>query len=317
MAGMAMAFVGYAGSAIAFLFAVLSIACGLYYLAELVEEYTVQTKRVIKGMTVAVVALHVLLWLMDGLPFSKIAFSLVCHGVYSLNLANFPNISLVSLPFLASCVLVLADHFMWFQYFGRHYHTFSSIASFFGICVWLVPFSYFISLSANDNTLPNFDKTSKQQQKKSGIFKTIFGTLLNKKESTPTLVETPKYTGFGNNASMAPTPTASNYHQQHHHHSSSSSISNDYPSSPSYAGYNPTGPTSTTTTATHGYDSRPSSRNQSRSNSPFTSAAAGTGSGVPKGYVANNSSSSSSSYGGSTGNTIYSQHSSSTLSNRF
>ena len=27
------------------------VACGLYYLAELVEEYTVQTKRVIKGLT--------------------------------------------------------------------------------------------------------------------------------------------------------------------------------------------------------------------------------------------------------------------------
>lgn len=28
------------------------------------------------------------------------------------------------------------------------------IASFFGLCVWLVPFTYFISLSANDNALP-------------------------------------------------------------------------------------------------------------------------------------------------------------------
>lgn len=28
------------------------------------------------------------------------------------------------------------------------------IAAFFGLCVWLIPFAYFISLSANDNTLP-------------------------------------------------------------------------------------------------------------------------------------------------------------------
>lgn len=28
------------------------------------------------------------------------------------------------------------------------------IAAFFGVCVWLIPFAYFISLSANDNALP-------------------------------------------------------------------------------------------------------------------------------------------------------------------
>lgn len=29
------------------------------------------------------------------------------------------------------------------------------IATFFGICVWLVPFYLFLSLSANDNVLPS------------------------------------------------------------------------------------------------------------------------------------------------------------------
>lgn len=32
--------------------------------------------------------------------------------------------------------------------------TFTEIASFFGICVWLVPFALFVSLSASDNILP-------------------------------------------------------------------------------------------------------------------------------------------------------------------
>ncbi|KAB8336928.1 hypothetical protein FH972_021233 [Carpinus fangiana] len=35
-----------------------------------------------------------------------------------------------------------------------HYPTFTEIASFFGICVWLVPFSLFVSLSASENVLP-------------------------------------------------------------------------------------------------------------------------------------------------------------------
>lgn len=97
---------------------------------------------------------------------------------------------------------------MWFQFFTRRYYSFVSIASFFGICVWMIPFAYFISLSANDNALPSFDKTE-QSQKKNGILKSIFGSLLNKKEAGPVLVETPKYTGFGNSIGSRPsTPVA-------------------------------------------------------------------------------------------------------------
>ena len=33
--------------------------------------------------------------------------------------------------------------------------TFAEIASYFGICVWLVPFALFVSLSASENVLPS------------------------------------------------------------------------------------------------------------------------------------------------------------------
>lgn len=33
--------------------------------------------------------------------------------------------------------------------------TFNEIASYFGLCVWLVPFSLFIALSAGENVLPS------------------------------------------------------------------------------------------------------------------------------------------------------------------
>ncbi|KAG0246348.1 erv26 super protein [Mortierella sp. GBA43] len=156
-------------------------------------------------------------------------FSLGCHAVYSLNLANFPYINLLSVPFILSCVLVLVDHFMWFQYFSRNYYTFMNIASFFGICVWLIPFSYFISLSANDNALPSFDKSQENKQKKNGILKTIFGMVLNKKDPSPTLVETPKYTGFGG-STLSPNQlnsgASSPYRQDHPISRPSSSNSN-------------------------------------------------------------------------------------------
>jgi Transmembrane adaptor Erv26 len=62
---------------------------------------------------------------------------------------------------------------MWFFYFAHVTHearqvarktyrggpvvktpTFGDMATFFGICVWLTPLFLFLSLSANDNTLP-------------------------------------------------------------------------------------------------------------------------------------------------------------------
>ena len=43
-----------------------------------------------------------MLWIVDGLPFTKVMFSLACHAVYSTNLASFPYINLISVPFLSS-----------------------------------------------------------------------------------------------------------------------------------------------------------------------------------------------------------------------
>ncbi|KAF9121115.1 erv26 super protein [Mortierella sp. 14UC] len=236
--GVTLTLISYIGTAIAFVFATLSLACGLYYLAELVEEYTVQTKRIIKGLTLGVVVLHLMLLVVDGLPFTKVMFSLACHAVYSTNLSNFPYINLVSIPFLSSVVLVLVDHFMWFQYFSSKYYSFMRIASFFGICVWLVPFTYFISLSANDNALPSFDKNQQDnKQKKAGILKSLFGAILNKKDSPlPTLIETPKYAGFGSSSLGSST----HLHQNQQHLSTPSPMAgapSSRPSSP-YA-FNP------------------------------------------------------------------------------
>lgn len=33
--------------------------------------------------------------------------------------------------------------------------SFSEVASYFGLCVWLVPFALFVSLSAGENVLPS------------------------------------------------------------------------------------------------------------------------------------------------------------------
>ncbi len=68
---------------------------------------------------------------------------------------EFPVINLSGLFFIGSIALTLVDHFMWFYYFTRKSHSMLEIASFFTFIVWIVPFQFFISLSANENSLPS------------------------------------------------------------------------------------------------------------------------------------------------------------------
>ncbi|CAK5262851.1 unnamed protein product, partial [Mycena citricolor] len=169
----------YAGIAVAFAFVTLSLASGLLYISELIEEHTRLAKTIGQRAIYAIIALHVVLYFSDSLPLQHTLFSALCHVVYLRNFsATWPVISLSSLTFIASCVLVIADHFIWFFHFShltqaaRHVSrqrgpkgfragpptarvpSFSEIATFFAVCVWAAPLFLFLSLSANDNALP-------------------------------------------------------------------------------------------------------------------------------------------------------------------
>lgn len=171
---------GYLGLALGFSFLTLSIASGLYYLSELVEEHTVLASRTLTRLIYGVITIHVLLWLIDRFPFTLIALGVFSHLVYASNLRHFPIVKLGDPLFLLSCALVLVNHWLWFRHFSdpqlyaattardsarspydRDRYTtitqpsFTEIASYFGLCVWLVPFSLFISLSAGENVLPS------------------------------------------------------------------------------------------------------------------------------------------------------------------
>lgn len=171
----------YAGGIAGFLFVTLSLASGLLWIAELIEEHSRTAKVVGMRAIYVIIGLHVLLFVVDRLPPLLILFSILCHIVYLQNFtASWPFISLTSARFLMSCCLVVADHFLWFFYFAekaqsaKRYNrqpkyrygqkkdqlevapTFMDVAAFFAVCVWLVPLFLFLSLSANDNALPSF-----------------------------------------------------------------------------------------------------------------------------------------------------------------
>ncbi|KAJ3478630.1 hypothetical protein NLI96_g9623 [Meripilus lineatus] len=167
-------YLSYVGAAAAFVFVTLSLASGLLWLSELIEEYSSHAKVIGQRGIYAIIFIHIILYLFDHLPLGHVLFSIACHAVYLQNItSSWPLISLTSWSFIASCVLVVSDHFMWFFYFARltqearhrsrtTYHGagnilapgFADIATFFGMCVWLAPLFLFLSLSANDNALP-------------------------------------------------------------------------------------------------------------------------------------------------------------------
>lgn len=117
-----------------------------------------------------------LLFVTDSLPLLQTAFSIICHIVYLQNFSTYwPLISLSSASFIASCAMAIVNHFLWFIHFSRlardvrqtYRHRasvpnapgFTDIATFFGLCVWLVPLFLFLSLSANDHALPTSSGT--------------------------------------------------------------------------------------------------------------------------------------------------------------
>lgn len=57
--------------------------------------------------------------------------------------------------------------------------TFTQIAAYFGLCVWLVPFALFVSLSAGDNVLPsmNTETSSSSSVMSAGIRSPELGTV--------------------------------------------------------------------------------------------------------------------------------------------
>ncbi|SCU98532.1 LAMI_0F15126g1_1 [Lachancea mirantina] len=160
----------YAGTVLGFLFLTLSIASGLYYVSELVEEHSEPTKRFLTRAIYGIMIIFVTLLLFDSFPFKLSVFSIASYLVYLQNLKHFPFIRLTSPTFLASCALVIANHYLWFKHFNdneippqfrfdpnyipRRRASFSEVASFFGICIWFIPFALFVSLSAGDNVLP-------------------------------------------------------------------------------------------------------------------------------------------------------------------
>uniref|UniRef100_A0A1B6DTA1 Protein TEX261 n=1 Tax=Clastoptera arizonana TaxID=38151 RepID=A0A1B6DTA1_9HEMI len=140
-------------------FVTISLAAGLYYLAELVEEYTVLSKKIISWITLGVLMCYIGFFLFEDLPLFMIVCGVFSQIAHLMILQTFPFVVIISPAFISAVLLIIVNHYLAFQYFNGVYHSFSEVMAYFTLCLWLVPFALFVSLSANENVLPTMAET--------------------------------------------------------------------------------------------------------------------------------------------------------------
>ncbi|KAF0982081.1 hypothetical protein FDP41_011942 [Naegleria fowleri] len=139
------------------MFLILCVATGLYYLAELAEENSVMTRKVISYMIYLVVMVHLILWIFDELYFWCISIGILSHIAYYQLLSSFPFVRVKSASCILSIVGFIVSHVGWYYYFidfNTPIYEFSELLGFFFICVWFTPLALFVSLSIGDMQLP-------------------------------------------------------------------------------------------------------------------------------------------------------------------
>lgn len=138
-------------------------------------------KKIISGLIAFTTVIYVLFVFFDRLPWSMIVCGFIAQAAHALIMSNFPFVQFVSLPFAGAVVMLFVNHYLAFSYFSNNWYQFSEvrnlivmfqyvfsdfirfcfqILAFFTLCLWLVPFALFVSLSANDNVLPTVNERS-------------------------------------------------------------------------------------------------------------------------------------------------------------
>eukprot|EP00290_Baffinella_frigidus_P030461 CAMPEP_0180235154 /NCGR_PEP_ID=MMETSP0987-20121128/29064_1 /TAXON_ID=697907 /ORGANISM="non described non described, Strain CCMP2293" /LENGTH=186 /DNA_ID=CAMNT_0022201233 /DNA_START=116 /DNA_END=676 /DNA_ORIENTATION=+ len=125
-------------------------------MAELAEEYSRLTKKILKYSIISVIAIHALLLVLDGFPIFTTLFGIALHAVYYQFLKDFPFVKFGDPLFIGACVGLLVNHYLWIVFFREEYeYRVPQIMAFFVPCVWLVPFGFFVSVSLGDTVLPS------------------------------------------------------------------------------------------------------------------------------------------------------------------
>ena len=141
------------GSLFQLLFVTLGIAAALYYLAEMIEEYSTKARRYVRYMLLFSILCNIAL-VIDGMPYYIILNGVLLHLCYYGCLKNFPYVSFSDPFFIVASLLLLLQHYLSYNYFLENYCPFSEILAYFTFCLWITPFTFFISATTIDPSLP-------------------------------------------------------------------------------------------------------------------------------------------------------------------
>lgn len=155
-------------------FVILSVAAGLYYIAELIEEYTVFTCKIIRVLILVTLTIYGGLFLFEDFPASMMICGIASQVMHLLVLRTFPFFIVTSFPFISAVVLVVINHYLAFSHFSTVYYPFSEVLAYFTLCLWIVPFCFFVSLSANENILPTVAETKPLVSEESDVVTNYF-----------------------------------------------------------------------------------------------------------------------------------------------
>ncbi|OQV25365.1 putative Protein TEX261 [Hypsibius exemplaris] len=138
-----------------------ALAVSLYFLAELVEENSKTSCKVIRGMIVISATLYTLLVPFEpSFPWTIIVAGLSAQMCHFMLMQTFPAIELKSVWFVGTIALFVLNHYLTFRHFSEVFYPFNEILAFFVLYLWMVPMSLLVSLSANDNVLPTYSNSN-------------------------------------------------------------------------------------------------------------------------------------------------------------
>jgi len=145
----------YAGFYLFIIFISLGIACALYYVAELVEEYLKTAKRLLEYVVKVTVVANLAL-LIDGMPIYCVACGVVSQVLYYrvLQAKRFPYLDMLSPEILTAFLGCMVTSGLWVRYFWHSRYSNEYVASFMLTTTWLVPFVLSLCLAGGENALP-------------------------------------------------------------------------------------------------------------------------------------------------------------------
>lgn len=170
------------GSTLAVVALALSAACGLFYLAELAEEYSTAARRLLRYGIAVVLVLHALILSIDRLSWWRSVVSLVANAAYYQLLATFPWVKLSSPVCITAVFCFAIDNIGWYSLFMLQSGEFPfwSVVSFFVVLVWLVPVGFFVSLAVSDDRIP-IGVASPNSKKERRTFASLMNFLMGRK----------------------------------------------------------------------------------------------------------------------------------------